>query len=69
MFAPSEETVAIVRDWLIESGIGKHRIVHSDNKGWLAFDGTAEEVENLFKAEYHTFEHSSGDRVAAACDE
>jgi len=69
MFQPSEETAATVRDWLIAFGIAEHRIVQSDNKGWLAFDGTAKEVESLLKAEYHTYEHSSGDRVAVACDE
>jgi tripeptidyl-peptidase-1 len=69
MFAPSEKAVTDVRNWLIESGIADNRIVHSDNKGWLAFDATAGEMEILLNAEYYNFEHSSADRAAVACDE
>lgn len=69
MFAPSEKAVVDVRNWLISSGIADDRIVHSDNKGWLAFDATAAEMESLLNAEYYNFEHSSADRVAVACDE
>jgi tripeptidyl-peptidase-1 len=69
MFAPSEKAVTDVRNWLIESGIADNRIVHSDNKGWLAFDATAEETEILLNAEYYNFEHSSAERAAVACDE
>ena len=69
MFAPSEKAVTDVRNWLITSGISDKRIVHSDNKGWLAFDATTEEMENLVHAEYYNFGHSSADRLAVACDE
>jgi tripeptidyl-peptidase-1 len=68
MFAPSENAVTDVRNWLIAAGIADARIVHSENKGWLAFDATTAEMENLVHAEYYNFEHSSGDRVAVACD-
>ena len=69
MFAPSEKTVTAVRNWLISSGIAEERIAHSGNKGWLAFDATTEEMENLLHTEYYEFEHSSADRVAVASDE
>lgn len=69
MFMPSAEAVAAVRDWLMESGIASHRIIHSDNKSWLAFDATADEVEALLNAEYHNYEHVSGDRVVVGCEE
>ena len=68
MFAPSESSVAGVRNWLIESGIASHRIVHSDNKGWLAFDATAEEMEGILNAEYHLYDHTSKDEMAAGCE-
>ncbi len=58
----------MVGGWLIDSGIAKDRILHSQNKGWIAFDATAEEVESLFTAEYHTFEHPSSGKSAVACD-
>ncbi|EDO01044.1 hypothetical protein SS1G_03518 [Sclerotinia sclerotiorum 1980 UF-70] len=40
MFAPSEEAIDTVRNWLVDSGIAASRIVHSDTKGWYAFDAT-----------------------------
>ena len=68
LFKPSDETVEAVKSWLVDSGIAPHRITHSDNKGWLVFDATAEEAETLVKAEYHTYEHSDGHK-ALACDQ
>src|SRR4051794_3745763 len=41
-FRPSQKTENEVREWLIENGISKSRITHSDNKGWFAFYATAE---------------------------
>jgi len=67
-FAPIEDTVTAVHDWLQESGISKHRITHSDNKGWLAFDATAEEAENLFHAEYYEHEHPTTGTLRVGCD-
>ncbi|KAF7935516.1 hypothetical protein BELL_1052g00020 [Botrytis elliptica] len=69
MFAPSEETIHTVRNWLVDSGIAASRIVHSDTKGWYAFDATTSELENLLNTQYYTYEHSSTDEIAAACDE
>jgi tripeptidyl-peptidase I len=68
MFAPSEDSVAAVRDWLISSGIAPQRITHSDNKGWLAFDATVAEAEELLLTEYHIYEHKATGHVSAACD-
>lgn len=68
MFAPSEETVAIVREWLVLSGISVERITNSDNKAWLAFDATTEEAEALLHAEYHEYEHATTGNAAASCD-
>ncbi|KAI9641697.1 hypothetical protein NHQ30_009553 [Ciborinia camelliae] len=69
MFAPSEETIDTVRNWLVDSGIAASRIVHSDSKGWYAFDATSSELEALLNTQYFTYEHSSTDEIAAACDE
>ena len=55
--------------WLVSSGIGMDRITHSDNKGWLAFDASTQESEDLFAAEFHEYEHERTGDVAAACDE
>ena len=67
-FAPAEDTVTAVREWLVASGISAERITHSDNQGWLAFDATAKEAEDLLKTEYHLFEHTSHGSTATACD-
>ena len=68
-FAPSEDAVDTTRDWLVASGISEHRISHSDNYGWLAFDATTKEVENLLKTEYYEYEHATEGHSAVACDE
>jgi subtilase family serine protease len=69
MFKPSEETVSAVHDWLVASGISSERITHSENKGWLAFDASTAEVEDLLHTEYHEYEvKGTGDKTAA-CDE
>jgi tripeptidyl-peptidase-1 len=60
-FAPSTETVKEVTEWLSSFGIPSHGVVHSENKGWLAFDARAQEVENLLSTEYHEHEHVSGE--------
>ncbi|KAG0699462.1 peptidase S8/S53 domain-containing protein [Suillus ampliporus] len=54
-FAPSTESVEIVRSWLIESGVEPHRVKLSPTKGWLEVDSTVEEAENLLLAEYHSY--------------
>lgn len=68
MFAPPKENVNAIKEWLVFSGIDESRIVHSDNKGWLAFDATAEEAERLFLAEYYEHEHISSDNIRVGCD-
>jgi tripeptidyl-peptidase-1 len=68
MFAPAEETVQAVREWLLMFGIHDSRIVHSDNKGWLAFDATVEEAEKLLLTEYYEHEHRHSSNVRVGCD-
>ena len=69
MFAPSGEAVDAVRGWLASSGIHDSRVVHSDNKGWLAFDAYAHEAESLFLTKFYEHEHSRNDKVRIGCDE
>lgn len=65
-FKPSDETVDAVKQWLEEAGFT--RVVHSDNKGWLAFDAPASEVEALLHAEYHEYEDTISGGVLPSCD-
>ncbi|KAK2624864.1 hypothetical protein QTJ16_006057 [Diplocarpon rosae] len=62
-FAPKEETVASVTQWLIDSGIQDSRIMFYENKGWIAVDVTVEEIEALLMAEFHEHEHSRTSKV------
>lgn len=69
MFSPSDETVEVVRGWLIGAGIARERITHSDNQGWLAFDASTDELEELVVADFHGWEHTGTGRVTAAADQ
>ncbi|TFK74740.1 subtilisin-like protein [Pluteus cervinus] len=60
MFAPSNESINAVRDWLVESGISPDRLKVSASKGWLQVNATVAEAEDLLKAKYHVYEHPSG---------
>ncbi|KAJ5438830.1 Aorsin [Penicillium daleae] len=68
MFAPSADAVEAVREWLHEAGIDRSRVVHSDNKGWLAFDAYAHEAEGLFMTEFYEHNHMSSASTKVGCD-
>ena len=59
-FAPSQESVDSVTEWLKSAGISPERISRSQSLGWLTFDATISEAENLLKTEYHIYKHASG---------
>jgi tripeptidyl-peptidase I len=68
MFAPEEETVESIKAWLTDFGIHSARIVHSENKGWIAADITVEEAEALLLTEFHEHEHQYSSKVRVGCD-
>ena len=61
-FAPTEETISAVTNWLVDSGFAPNRLRLSANKGWISLEATTSEVEDLLKAEYHVYNHASGDQ-------
>ena len=61
IFAPSEETISAVTNWLVESGFSRDRLRLSPNKGWIHMNASTSEVENLLNTEYHVYTHPSGD--------
>lgn len=67
-FAPSNETVEAITDWLASAGIPVERVSQSQSLGWLTFDATVAEAEDLLRTRYHRYTHSSGS-VQLACDE
>ncbi|KAJ7776843.1 subtilisin-like protein [Mycena maculata] len=60
MFAPSHETIAAVKNWLVDSGLAADRLRLSASRGWIAVNVTVEEAENLLQTEYHVYTHPSG---------
>jgi tripeptidyl-peptidase-1 len=68
MFAPEEKTVADIMNWLTNFGIHDSRIVHSENKGWIAADVTVEEAEALLLTEFYEHEHQHSPKVRVGCD-
>lgn len=67
-FAPSDEAINAVTEWLVDSGISADRISRSQSLGWLHFNATVGETENLLKAEYHVYRHKTG-KAHVACNE
>ncbi|KAI0823960.1 subtilisin-like protein [Trametes gibbosa] len=59
-FAPSDETVRAVTEWLVDSGIHQERLRLSASKGWIEVNATTAEVEDLIAAEYNVYTHPSG---------
>jgi tripeptidyl-peptidase-1 len=48
-------------------GIGN--ITHTANKQWVAFDTDVATAEQLFKTQYHVYEHTDSGKTSIACDE
>lgn len=67
-FAPEEEAVASIKEWLTDFGIHGARIVHSENKGWIACDVTVEEAESLLLTEFHEHEHKLTSKIRVGAD-
>ncbi|OHW92825.1 pro-kumamolisin [Colletotrichum incanum] len=67
MFAPRQESIALVMQWLESEGIKRSRIELSKGRNWVQFNGTAGEVERLLKTEYHVYKHEQG-HMHIACD-
>lgn len=59
-FKPSNETLNAVLTWLVRAGISLQRIKKSQSLGWLEFNSTVNEAQNLLKTEYFKFKHTSG---------
>ncbi|QKX54516.1 uncharacterized protein TRUGW13939_01603 [Talaromyces rugulosus] len=68
-FAPTDETVDTVKNWLLGSGIvSENDIVQYENKGWMAVDMPAKNAESLLGTEFYEFDGVNGD-IRIGCDE
>lgn len=66
IFAPAEETLNVVKDWLLSSGLNADDILHYENRGWLAIDMPARHAESLLSTKYYEYEVSGRSRIG--CD-
>lgn len=47
-----------MRQWLIDSGVPESSIVVPRSKAWVAFEGTASQLESMLQTKYHTYRHA-----------
>ncbi|OAA63076.1 alkaline serine protease AorO [Cordyceps fumosorosea ARSEF 2679] len=47
LFAPDDQAIASVKDWLVKSGIAANSINLSRNKAWVKFESTVSTLESL----------------------
>ncbi|KAF4624152.1 hypothetical protein G7Y89_g14020 [Cudoniella acicularis] len=58
---PSDDTLDLVADWLLDNGIHGSRLEYSPAKDWISVSLPINAVENLLKTEYSVFGHEDGD--------
>jgi tripeptidyl-peptidase-1 len=68
-FAPSDDTISAVKAWLASHNIGEDRIKHGQSMGFLQFDASVDEAENLLNTKYNVYEHSESKQPHVACEE
>lgn len=68
MFAPTEETLKVVEDWLLKSGINGSQIVRYANNAWLAVDVPAKDAESLLSTYYYVYGASNDTTIRLGCD-
>ena len=66
-FAPAPASVAAVRAWLAEGGVGGARVRRSGSGGWLLANVSVAEAERLLGTEYYVYAHADADREHVAC--
>ncbi|KAG5970552.1 hypothetical protein E4U55_001614 [Claviceps digitariae] len=69
MFAPKQETIDAVKDWLVDSGVSAQSITLSKSKGWIEFDSKVGKLRSLVKADYHVYEHAQSRSERIGTDE
>ncbi|KAK9780096.1 putative Protease s8 tripeptidyl peptidase [Seiridium cardinale] len=67
-FAPKQESIDTVKQWLEEEGIDMDRVKLSKGRHWLEFQATVHEVERLLRTEYHVYKHNQHGNFHFACD-
>ncbi|KAF2089662.1 tripeptidyl peptidase-like protein [Saccharata proteae CBS 121410] len=60
---PADETVDLVHEWLVDSGIQRHDLDYSPAKDWIKVSLPVEDVERLLDTEYSVYKHVDGSHV------
>lgn len=60
LFAPHDDSINAVHDWLAQNGVPKHRARLSKSKTWVDFTTTVGHLEKLLQAKYHVYSHING---------
>ena len=68
-FAPSEEAVNSVLEWLAESGVIGDRVKQSQGLSWIHADVTVSEAEDLLKTKYYKYTHAVTGQAHIACED
>ena len=68
-FAPTQESLDAVSAWLKNSGIAPERVKKSQSLGWLTFDATVDEAENLLETKFYLHKHSLTGKPHVGCSE
>ncbi|OAA73958.1 Peptidase S53, propeptide [Cordyceps fumosorosea ARSEF 2679] len=55
-FAPTQESIDAVRQWLVSAGIPDRNVQLSQNRGFLDFETTVGGLEALLQTSYHVYE-------------
>lgn len=61
MFAPSQESIDTVTEWLVNAGIPADEIQAGKSKGWLDFQTTVSKLGSLLKTDYSVYSHPESD--------
>ncbi|KAG4433305.1 hypothetical protein IFR05_011202 [Cadophora sp. M221] len=69
MFAPSDETVSSIHDWLAGSGITSDRTKQSQSLNWIHANLTVSEAEKLLNTKYYEYTHLESGQAQVACEE
>lgn len=69
LFAPDENSVNAVKEWLVKSGIPASNINTPKSKGWLDFTTTVGQLQAMLYTTYHIYNHAEGKGQHIAAEE
>ncbi|KAI0648913.1 subtilisin-like protein [Trametes meyenii] len=67
-FRPAAESVAAVRAWLADGGVGAERVRLGPTGGWVHANVSVAEAEALLATEYYVYEHAESGTTRVGCE-